>query len=153
MMTTRSSSFLAAAFVVFAAAVACAQEPASTIRFEDTTGTSGIHWRPVPRDKSKIEPGVVYMGWQFDVFLFDADGDGHADIASPSHHANATQPGGLWLGRGDGTFGPNTMDKQPITYEDGKPAPISAAYGVGVDLDGDRRLDFVCVEHHGYYLN
>jgi len=123
------------------------------ISFEDTTEQSGIVWEVLPKDPGVVKPGVAYMGWEFDVFLFDADGDGHADIVSPSHHANERQPGGLWLGRGDGTFGPNTMDKQPIVDEAGKPAPIAAAYGVGVDLDGDGRLDFVCVEHWGYYLS
>lgn len=131
-----------------------AQTPAEgPIRFEDTTEKSGITWEKPPRDKTTVKPGVAYMGWQFDVFLFDADGDGHADIVSPSHHANPTQPGGLWLGKGDGTFGPNTMDKQPIAYESGKSASIAAAYGVGLDIDSDGKLDFACVEHNGYYIN
>jgi len=122
------------------------------IVLEDTTAKCGITWQRLPRDKAAIQPGVVYCGWQFDAFLFDADGDGHADLVSPSHHANRSAPGGIWLGRGDGTFGRNLMDDLPVTDEKGK-AWIACAYGVGVDINADGRLDFYVAERGGSYIN
>jgi len=134
---------LAATFVCLGAAILWAGE---SITFEDVTAKCGISWENLPRDANAVKPDVVYCGWQSDAFLLDLDGDGHMDLVSPVHHSSEVTPGGIWLGKGDGTFGPNLMDHYVVHDDKGAKAWIYCMYGVGVDMNGDGRMDFYVTE-------
>jgi len=131
---------------------------AGRIVFEDFTEKSCIRRLPLPKgiggktDPGAMKPGVVYWDSPFDVFCGELDGDGHMDILSADHHPSAKQqtPGGIWLGKGDGTFGPNVLERASI---EGELSGIGGGYGGVLDIDGDGRMDFFCSEQGGVYLN
>ncbi len=134
------------------------ETPAGGIVLEDVTASCGIVRQAAPKkndagDVEKMEDGVDYFDWPFDVFCGDLDGDGNADILSADHHASYAHrtPGGVWLGNGDGTFGPNILLSAPVEGE--KARGIGGGYGTVLDVDGDGRTDFICSEGAGCYRN
>jgi len=134
--------------------VSLAAQPISApIVLEDATANCGVSWLVVPKDRRDVQPGKAYCGWQFDASLLDIDGDGHLDLLSVVHHASEAAPGGIWLGRGNGTFGPNLMDRCPVRDETGAKVWLCSGYGVGVDVNGDGCMDFYVSEPGGLYVN
>lgn len=148
MRATKKTSVTAFAAVVSCLVVtvipafraAAAGKESGKIVFEDFTEKSGISRAPLPKaggtvNTEALKTGVAYSDSPFDVFCGDLDGDGHADIVSADHHPSLAQqtPGGIWLGKGNGTFGPNILERLSI---EGKKRGIGGGCGGAVDANG-----------------
>jgi hypothetical protein len=128
------------------------------IVFEDVTAQCGIHRQKMPMEGDKVQADKMqadadYIDWPFDIFCGDLDGDGHVDILTADHHPGKITPGGIYLGKGDGSFTANSLRRLVIRDEKGNIGGIGGGFGTALDIDGDGKMDFICSEGQGLYLN